>query len=132
GARNQNTAGQPQRSTSTPPSSGPPAEPSACIVVNTASAVLRRSSGNRLVTRAGAQLKISAAPMPCRNRQKSSQPKLGGAAQQIKGAPLHKQPARQQIKAAPFHSSPARKTRAWPNMSPTRPKASIRLAWVRT
>src|SRR5206468_5871475 len=118
GARNQNTAGQPQRSTSTPPSKGPPAEPSACIVVNTAIAVFRRSSGKRLVKSAGAQLRISAAPIPCRNRQKSSQPKLGAAAQQRK--------------AAPFHSSPARKTRACPKISPIRPNASIKLACVKT
>ena len=94
GARNQNTEGQPQKSTVSPPSSGPAAEPSAYIIVNMPSARLRRSSANMPVTSAGAQLRISAAPIPCRNRQNSSQPKLGAAAQQMNATAFHNSPAR--------------------------------------
>src|SRR5215469_9211824 len=94
GARNQKTAGQPQMSTSSPPISGPPADPSAYIIVKAASARLRRSSGNKPVTKAGAQLRISAAPIPCKNRQNSSQPKLGAAAQQTNSTAFHNNPSR--------------------------------------
>src|ERR1700732_1921366 len=64
GARNQNTAGQPQSWTSRPPSNGPAAEPTAYINVNMPTARLRLSSGNSPVTRAGAQLTINDAPSP--------------------------------------------------------------------
>lgn len=61
---------------------------------------------------------ISAAPIPCRKRANSSQPKLGAAAHNRKAATLQ--------------ASPARNTRPWPHMSPTRPKASNGLALVST
>ena len=64
GARNQNTAGQPQNWTSRPPSNGPAAEPIAYINVNMPTARLRLSSGNIPVTSAGAQLTIKEAPIP--------------------------------------------------------------------
>ena len=118
GARNQNTDGQPQCSTNAPPISGPLAEPIANISVKMPRAWLRRASGYRLVTSAGAQLMISPAPIPCRKRKNSSAPKLGAAAHSRN--------------AAVFQASPARNTRACPQMSPTRPKASISPAWVST
>ncbi len=67
---------------------------------------------------AGAQLMISPAPIPCRKRKNSSDPKLGATAQSTNAATL--QP------------SPARNTRPWLHISPTRPKASISPAWVST
>jgi len=45
GARNQNTAGQPQRATTAPPINGPSAEASAKISVNMPTACARRASG---------------------------------------------------------------------------------------
>ncbi len=74
GARNQNTAGQPQILTSAPPINGPAAEANAKIMVNAATARLRRCSAKHPVTNAGATLITSPAPIPCRTRQNSSHP----------------------------------------------------------
>jgi len=54
---------------------------------------------------------ISPAPIPCRKRKNSSQPKLGAAAHNRQATTLHR--------------SPARNTRPLAPMSPTRPNASI-------
>ena len=52
----------------------PGRRPDAYISVNTPTARLRLSSGKSPMTKAGAQLTISDAPIPCRNRQNSSHP----------------------------------------------------------
>ena len=72
GTLNQNTAGQPQRWMSTPPSTGPAAAAAELSAPNRPAAKPCRSSGNACSNRASAVGTTAAAPTACTTRQAMS------------------------------------------------------------